>query len=160
MLPIAEMCGKIKAATDARSREEFLIFGRTDALSVVSLNEAIDRGNAYREAGADAVMFMSPRSVDDLATYRKEVSGTLVVTLGSWDLKTDVDGIRKLGYQVALIPNLTQRATIKAVMSSLEKLKSDGDIEALNLIVAPLALRDELVGTDGAAEWEKKYTTG
>lgn len=159
MLPVAEMCGKIKAAADARRSAEFLILGRTDALGITNLDDAIERGNAYREAGADAVMFMSPRSISDLEKFRKQVAGPLVVTLGSWDLNTDVDGLRKLGYQMVLIPNLTQRATIKAMMTCLEGLKSHGDIEGLNATVAPLSMRDELVGTNSAAEWDQKYAT-
>lgn len=152
-----EMCAKIRAATGARSREEFLVIARTDALSVVGLDEAIARGNAYHKAGADAVMFMGPRSIDDLKKFRAEVEGPLVVTLGSWDVPVDAKGVGDLGYQIVLIPNATMRVSIKAILACLEQLKASGDVNALIPMMAPLSLRDELVGLEQVTAWERKY---
>ncbi|MBI3069243.1 MAG: isocitrate lyase/PEP mutase family protein [Betaproteobacteria bacterium] len=130
-----EMRAKIRAATGARSREEFLVIARTDALSVVGLDEAIARGKRFRA----------------------EVEGPLVVTLGSWDVPVDAKGVGDLGYQIVLIPNATMRVSIKAILACLEQLKPSGDVNALIPMMAPLSLRDELVGLEQVTAWERKY---
>jgi 2-methylisocitrate lyase-like PEP mutase family enzyme len=55
-----EMLGKIKAAVDTR-QGDMMIMARTDARTVMGIDEAIERGIAYREAGADIVFIESPR---------------------------------------------------------------------------------------------------
>ena len=62
-----EMIGKIKAALDARPSEEVLIIARTDAIAVEGFAKALDRAEAYREAGADLLFVEAPRSDDELA---------------------------------------------------------------------------------------------
>ncbi len=51
----AEMVDRIKAAVDARVDDSFVIMARTDALAVEGIDAALDRANAYIEAGADAL---------------------------------------------------------------------------------------------------------
>src|ERR1700726_4325538 len=49
----AEMVGKIKAAVDTRQDADMVIIARSDARAIEGLDAAIDRVNAYLEAGAD-----------------------------------------------------------------------------------------------------------
>src|SRR3954469_25739239 len=51
-----EMLGKIRAALDARTSPDFLIVARTDARAELGLDEAIERGERFAEAGADIIM--------------------------------------------------------------------------------------------------------
>ncbi|MFP3607928.1 isocitrate lyase/phosphoenolpyruvate mutase family protein, partial [Paraburkholderia sp. SIMBA_053] len=55
LIPVAEMCGKLRAAVDARSNSETMILARTDAVAVEGLDAALDRAERYLEAGADAL---------------------------------------------------------------------------------------------------------
>jgi 2-methylisocitrate lyase-like PEP mutase family enzyme len=55
-----EMINKIKAAVDARHDDNFLIMARTDSRAVLGFDAAVDRSNAYREAGAD-IIFLEAR---------------------------------------------------------------------------------------------------
>ena len=60
-----EMVGKIKAAIDARKETNTLIIARTDARGVEGLSKAIDRAQAYQEAGADiCLLYTSPSPRD------------------------------------------------------------------------------------------------
>ena len=72
-IPLVEAVGKIRAAVDAREDPDFLIMGRTDT----SGSEAVDRANAYFEAGADMVMFISKAfpSMRDLESQSKSIQG-------------------------------------------------------------------------------------
>ena len=56
-LPMEESVKKIQAAIDARSDPDFFIIARTDAVNAVggSMEEAIERGKRYFDAGADLV---------------------------------------------------------------------------------------------------------
>src|SRR5262249_1943830 len=53
LIPPDEMCGKIRAALDARASQETLLIARTDAIEVEGFERAIARAHRYREAGAD-----------------------------------------------------------------------------------------------------------
>src|SRR6185312_12717200 len=75
VIPAAEMVGKVRAAVEARQDPDFLIIARTDAAAVHGLNEAIDRGRAYAEAGADALFVEAPTSEEDIARVAAELRG-------------------------------------------------------------------------------------
>ena len=158
LVPIGEMCSKIRAALDARDSDQFMIVARTEAAGCIGFEEAVTRANKYLEAGADAVMYQSPQSLEDLKRFRELVKGPLVVTLGSWNLDIGTEGVKKLGYEVILVPNATMRASIKAVLSCLETIKSTGDIRSLASVISPMSTRDELLGVKETAELEKKYS--
>jgi methylisocitrate lyase len=66
LVAASEMADRIKAAVDARTDEQFVIMARTDALANEGLAAAIERAQAYVEAGADMIF---PEAVTELATY-------------------------------------------------------------------------------------------
>ena len=65
VIAMEEMVQKIKAATDARQDEDFVIIARTDARTSFGLEEALRRGQAYRDAGADVIFIESPENVEE-----------------------------------------------------------------------------------------------
>lgn len=62
----ADFIAKIHSFVDTRKSEDFLLFARTDAVAVGGFNEAVDRGNAYLEAGADVIFVEAPTSMDQV----------------------------------------------------------------------------------------------
>ncbi len=66
IIPMDEMVGKIKAAVDTRVNPDFMIMARTDARTIMGIEEAIKRGQAYKEAGADIVFIESPESIEEM----------------------------------------------------------------------------------------------
>ena len=62
----AEVVGKIKAATDARTSEATLIMARTDAIAVEGFEPALERAERYLDAGADILFIEAPRSEDEM----------------------------------------------------------------------------------------------
>jgi 2-methylisocitrate lyase-like PEP mutase family enzyme len=66
LVPAAEMCGKIRAALDARRSAETLIIARTDAVAVEGFDRAVERAVSYREAGADMLFVEAPKTRADL----------------------------------------------------------------------------------------------
>jgi carboxyvinyl-carboxyphosphonate phosphorylmutase len=70
MIPIAEGIAKLKAALSARCDPSLVIAGRTSAIRLAGLDEAIDRIKAYADAGADAIYLAglaTPQQLDAIA---------------------------------------------------------------------------------------------
>lgn len=146
LVPIPEMTGKIRAALDARRSDDFLIIARTDAIGTEGLERAIERGQAYRAAGAGAVMVMSPRSREDLLRFRKEVDGPLVVTMGSWAFDCPVADLRAIGYGLVLYPVSTMRRAVTVVRQLLRELATTGAMDHSPASMIPMPEMHELLG--------------
>jgi len=79
VVTMEEHIQKIKAAVDARENAQFIITARTDAREPIGLDEAIRRGKAYKEAGADVIFIEAPKTIEELKKIRSEVPGLLTV---------------------------------------------------------------------------------
>src|SRR5204863_19245 len=77
----AEMVGKIKAAVDTRQDADLVIIARSDARAIEGLDAAIDRVNAYLEAGADVGFVEAPQTVDELRIVGRRVAGPALVNV-------------------------------------------------------------------------------
>ncbi len=69
LIPAAEMCGKLRAALDARHSRETLIIARTDAVGVEGFERAIERAAMYRDTGVDMLFVEAPKTHDHLAAW-------------------------------------------------------------------------------------------
>ena len=72
LIPAQEMCGKIRAAVDARRSRETLIIARTDAVAVEGFDRAIERAAMYREAGADMLFVEAPQNARRSRPHRHD----------------------------------------------------------------------------------------
>src|SRR5207253_7767655 len=77
----AEMVGKIKAAADTRRDGDLVIIARSDARAIEGLEAAVDRVNAYLEAGADVGFVEAPQTVEELRIVGREVRGPALVNV-------------------------------------------------------------------------------
>jgi 2,3-dimethylmalate lyase len=66
VIEASEMVEKVRAAAEARSSEDFVIIGRTDARAVEGLDGALERARRYREAGADVLFVEAPQSEEEV----------------------------------------------------------------------------------------------
>ena len=62
VVPVGEMCGKLRAALDARRSADTLILARTDALAVEGFDAALERAEAYLACGVDALFIEALRT--------------------------------------------------------------------------------------------------
>src|SRR5260370_12173462 len=67
LIPVEEGIGKMKAALDARQDSKLVIAGRTSALAITGLDDAMKRAKAYEAAGVDAI-FLPPGITTDALT--------------------------------------------------------------------------------------------
>jgi methylisocitrate lyase len=149
----AEMVDRIKAAVDARVDDSFVIMARTDALAVEGIDSALDRANAYIEAGADALF---PEAITDLPTYKKFTDVIKVPVLanitefGMTPLFTTTE-LASVGVGIVLYPLSAFRAMNKAAENVYETVRRDGSQKA---VLDTMQTREELYQRINYYEYE------
>ncbi len=126
VIPLDEMVQKIHAAVDARQDPDFVIIARTDAVAVYGLEDALQRGQAYREAGADVVFIEAPRSIGELQAIAQTFPDTPLLYNWADSGKTPLlplDEIRTLGFKLVIFPVSMLFAATHAMLRLLEVLK-------------------------------------
>src|SRR5215472_4681447 len=155
----AEMVGKIKAAVDTRRDADMVIIARSDARAVEGLAAAIDRVNAYLEAGADVGFVEAPQTVEELRVVGREVKGPALVNVFEGG-KTPMLGATELeamGFRLGIYPSQTHRAAIRAAQRVLAAMKRDGDTRRIENELATFQEREDAVGTARWRALEQKY---
>jgi 2-methylisocitrate lyase-like PEP mutase family enzyme len=155
----AEMVGKIKAAVDTRRDGNMVIIARSDARAIEGLAAAIDRVNAYLEAGADVGFVEAPQTVEELRTVGREVQGPALVNVFEGG-KTPMLGAQELeamGFRLGIYPSQTHRAAIRAAQRVLAAMRRDGDTRAIETELATFQEREDAVGTATWRALEDKY---
>ena len=159
IIPTAEMVAKVKAAVDARVDEDLVIMARTDAIAVYGIDDAIERANLYREAGADLIFVEAPRSVEEMRRINTNVDApTLAIQLegGKTPLLTTKD-LQEIGFNVVVYPNATVYATAWALKELWETLKKEGTTRSFTDRMIGFDDFNTLVGLDKIRELESFY---
>jgi 2-methylisocitrate lyase-like PEP mutase family enzyme len=157
----AEMLGKIRAAQDAREHDDTLIIARTDAISVVGLDEALQRGAAYLEAGADVLFVESPRDREELARIGAEFGAQIPLLANMVEGgKTPIlpaPELRELGFRLVIFPGAMVRVLSRAAQEYLEVLRRDGS--TLNFLdrMNDFAAINAVIGTDEMLDLGERY---
>ena len=107
VIPVDEMVLKIRAAVATRADPETLVIARTDALQPHGLDEAIDRCNAYAEAGADLAFVDAPRSREQLEEIARRVDVPSVANMSETGRTPalSADELQELGYRIVIFPS-------------------------------------------------------
>jgi 2,3-dimethylmalate lyase len=155
----AEMVGKIKAAVDTRRDPDMLIIARSDARAIEGLDAAIDRVNAYLEAGADVGFVEAPQTVDELRIVGRRVAGPALVNVfeGGKTPMLSANELAAMGFRLGIYPSQTHRAAIRAAQRVLQAMKEDGDTRRVEGDLATFQEREEAVGTASWRALEERY---
>lgn len=155
----AEMVGKIKAAVDTRRDADMVIIARSDARAIEGLAAAIDRVNAYLEAGADVGFVEAPQTVEELRIVGREVRGPALVNVfeGGKTPMLGAEELEEMGFRLGIYPSQTHRAAIRAAQRVLAAMKRDGDTRAIETELATFQEREDAVGTAAWRTLEEKY---
>jgi carboxyvinyl-carboxyphosphonate phosphorylmutase len=157
----AEMVEKIRAAVDTRRDPDFAIIARTDAIAVTGVPDALERAQAYRDAGADILFVEAPRSVAEMRQVTREVPGLHLVNVVEGGGKTPVlpaAAYGEIGYRLAIYPVSTWTASIRAIQEALAVLKSDGTTERYADRMVSFQEMFEIVGRSRYTALERKYS--
>ncbi len=131
VIPMEDMVQKIKAAVDTRQDDDFVIVARTDARTTHGLDEALRRGRAYEQAGADVIFIESPESMDELKRINVAFPNTPTLANmieGGRTPLLSADELERLGFGIAIYPLGPLYAAAKAVESYLKELRTAGSV--------------------------------
>ncbi|MGE8690727.1 MAG: isocitrate lyase/PEP mutase family protein [Achromobacter sp.] len=149
VIPAAEMCGKLRAAADARVNPSTLILARTDAVAVEGLEAALDRAERYLEAGADALFIEALRTPEQMraACGRYARRAPLLANMVEGG-KTPVQSAEALiaqGFRIVIFPGGTARAVAHTLQGYYASLRRHGttapwregmlDFDGLNAVI-------------------------
>ena len=163
IIPMEEMVLKIKACIEVKKKldPDFVINARTDAIAVSGVDEAIRRGNAYADAGADLIFIEAPRTKEDIKRLTREIQAPISINLfdavsGGKTPLISIDELREMGVARISIPVGPLFAAIRGMINYLDVIK-DGIAEGRDDLVVPFAEFKELIGFNKYRDLEKKY---
>lgn len=157
-----EMAGKIKAACDARHDQHFMVMARTDARTTHGLEEALERGKLYEEAGADILFIESPESTDEMkqiaSSFRVPVLANMLEH-GRTPLLSASE-LEQMGYSVVIFCVASLYVAAKAVAELMKSLKARGTTKSHLDKMMTFDEFNRLIGLGEVRQMEQKYATG
>jgi len=159
VISLQEMLAKIKAAVDARRDNSLQIIARTDARAIEGLDRAIERANAFAEAGADVTFVEAPTDLQELSRIPKEVRVPQVANMvfGGRTPEPGRAGLREYGYAIVLYANAVLQAALRASYEVLDALGKDGSLASVTKLLASFEERQDAVAKDAWDELERRY---
>lgn len=156
-----EMAGKIKAAVDARTSENTLIIGRTDAIAVDGIDIALERANAYYEAGADMVFVEGIRNSTDIdrvmSAFGKKVPIMANMVEGGDTPLQDAKRLEELGFSLVIFPGALVRAFTFMAKQFFSSLQANGSTAPFRDQMLDFKQLNEYLETDAILDLGQKY---
>ncbi len=164
LIPTDEMAGKIRAMADARASEETLIIARTDAIAVEGFDPAIERGEAYVEAGADVLFIEAPRSGDELRQVAAHFGDRVpllanMVEGGATPVQGAAD-LEAIGFSIVIFPGGIVRALARTAGEYYASLKANGSNRPFADRMFDFDGLNETIGTNEMLALGKTYEGG
>src|SRR5438132_6107272 len=122
LISLEEGVGKMKAALDGRSDPSLVVMGRTGAVSVSGLDDAIARAKAYEATGVDALFFTGIRNREELEAISAATSLPIVLG-GAPEEMTALDYLAGQRVRIALQGHAPFAAATQAVYETLKALR-------------------------------------
>jgi 2-methylisocitrate lyase-like PEP mutase family enzyme len=164
VVPVAEMCGKLRAALDARASRDTLILARTDALAVEGLDAALARAEAYLACGVDALFVEALRTPAqmDAACARLAARVPLLANMveGGQTPVESAQALGERGFRIVIFPGGTARAVAHTLQGYYASLKAHGSTTPWRDRMLDFDGLNALIGTPGVLEAGKRYADG
>ncbi len=153
VIPRDEMVLKVRAAVAARQRPETIIIARTDALQVHGVDDAIERCNAYAEAGADVTFVDAPPTRQDLAEIARRVHAPSLANMSETGRSPTLTAseLEELGYRIVIFPSTQTWLFARVYQELLDELRATGTSTGLRERMMPFDEVNELLGL---TRWE------
>jgi 2-methylisocitrate lyase-like PEP mutase family enzyme len=157
----AEMCGKLKAALDARSSDRTLIVARTDAVAVEGLESALARAEAYLTCGVDVLFIEALRSPADMAHACQQFDGRVpllanMVEGGKTPLRSAGE-LGQMGFKVVIFPGGVVRFLGRQMKRYFDSLHATGSTNAMRPEMLDFDELNDVIGTQQLLSLGKRY---
>ena len=151
-----EAFDRIRASVDAREEKDILFMARTDANHTHGIKEAIERAQIFHELGSDILFVEAPKTEDEMRLICQEVPGCKIANIveGGLTPNLSMKELEDIGYNMAVYPLTALSSAMKAMVDSLNKLKTDDDRSSNLMSFTELRKR---VGFDDYYEVSSRY---
>ncbi len=161
--PLADMdefCGKIKAAKDTQSDEDFMVVARLEAfIAGWGLDEALRRAEAYHKAGADAILCHSKKADStDIDAFMQEWGNrgpVIIVPTKYYSVPTA--HFQDIGVSMIIWANHNIRSSVKVMQETTKRIFDDRSLINVESKIASVSEVFRLQGADELKEAEKRY---
>jgi phosphoenolpyruvate phosphomutase len=153
-----EFVAKILAAKDSKINKNFMIIARTEALiAELGMKEALQRANAYENAGADAILIHSKRETpDEIIEFSELWKGNIPLVVVPTTYPTvSVDELIKNKFKMIIYANQTLRASYSAMNNTLKEIKNNNKISDIKQEMSSMEKIFELQEMFGIKNQEK-----
>ncbi|MDA1194455.1 MAG: isocitrate lyase/phosphoenolpyruvate mutase family protein [Planctomycetota bacterium] len=160
LAPVEEHAGKIEAVLATRRSDDFMVIARTEALIAGwGMDEALMRGRAYADAGADFVLIHSKSpSADEVMEFARQWDREApLVCVPTIYKSADATSLHAGGFKVVIYANHVLRSGIKAQREALARIARDQRCDTVDDLVVPLNDVYELIGVPQMKADEKSY---
>ena len=159
VIALDEQLKKLRAAIEATQGSEFFIVARTDSRQALGLTEAITRGLAFKEAGADAVFIEAPESKEEMKEIAHQVPGPLVANMlerGVTPLMGPKE-LKELGFDLIVWPLAPLYSAAQSLTEVYTTLRRDGSTLAILDRLMPFDDFNRIVGLEEKYALDAKY---
>jgi 2-methylisocitrate lyase-like PEP mutase family enzyme len=157
----SEMCGKLRAALDARHSKNMLVLARTDAVAVEGLEAAIERAEAYFETGVDALFIealTSPADMDRVCSiFSSRIPLLANMVEGGKTPVQSVSELTKRGYRIVIFPGGAVRFAARQLQGYYASLKEHGTTLPQQEQMLNFNEFNELIGTPELLKLARSY---
>jgi len=157
---IDEFCGRIKAGKDSQAHDDFVLVARVEALIAGrGMDEALRRAEAYRAAGADAILIHSknPDGAEIFEFCRHWENRAPVVIVPTMYYATPTDLFRQAGISTVIWANHLLRSSISAMRETARRIHEDESLRSVEGRVASVKDIFHLVGNAELEDAERRY---
>ncbi len=156
LLSLEEGVGKMQAAVAARAdRNGIAIAGRTSAVAIAGVEDAIKRVRAYQDTGVDAIFLVGVKTREQLDAIAAEVKLPLILGGTPAELK-DTDYLASRGARIALQGHNPIRAGVQAVYATMRAMRDGTQPEELANMPSKELMRTAMA-EDAYDEWMKQF---
>ncbi len=161
VIPAGEMVGKIHAVVDARADERTVVIARTDALAINGLEDAMERGERYLEAGADALFIEAPGTREQINRIGERFGRRtpLVYNLlegGNSPISTAAE-VEAAGFRVALFPVALLHAIVPVMQALLRTIAAQGSTVDQQPAMLDISRINQLLGAPDLLGVAERY---
>ena len=159
VISIQDMAEKVRVAAEARADPNFLIIARTDARTNLGLDEALARGRAYAEAGADVIFIEASESEEEIARIGEVIDKPLLANMVDSG-KTPIvpaERLKALGFSIAIYPAIGMLPAAGAMRRAFQALLQDGSTANVDAPMISLPDMHALMGFEEVWAFERKW---
>ena len=161
LAPVEEFSGRIRAAKEAQTGPDLMVFARIEALIAgFGLEEALRRAHAYADAGADGIVIHSKSSsAEEVVAFSRRWNRRLpLVAIPTTYFKITAEELEREGFSMVIYANQGLRAAIRAMEETFRTIRQTGTTAGIEQEITSMKQVFELQGMKTIGEDEKRFS--